>query len=124
MDNTKLLCQEITGLFLVDGCTNTGVHICDNCEKMVCKDHIFHNIVGKVSQQLCLSCKAVKDPRLTAQIELYSPDRMIWRKKMMNRFHDEYPFLVSMVSQYDSLFNTLILADMLSHSDDSSVFDS
>lgn len=123
MDET-INCQETIGLFLVDGCTNPAAHKCDSCGKMVCKSHIFHNVIAKQRQQLCLTCKAVKDPRLTSQIEIYSPDRIIWRKKMMNRFHNEYPFLVSMVSQYDSLFDTLILADFADHSGDSSVFDS
>lgn len=123
MDNT-LNCKETTGLFLVDACRNVGVHICDSCEKMVCKDHIFHNIVGKTNQQLCLSCKAIKDPRLTSQIELYSPDRMIWRKKMMNRFHTEYPFMASMVNNYDALFAALLISDFADHSNDSSAFDS
>lgn len=117
-------CQEKLGLFLVDDCPAVATEQCANCNKKVCKNHIFLQNENGKNQKLCLTCKAVLDPRLTSKIELYSPDRPVWRKKMMNRFHTEYPFLVTMASQYGALFDTVSFTDLSNHSGDSSPFDS
>jgi hypothetical protein len=121
-ENTK--CQEKLGLFLVEDCPNPSSNQCENCNKNVCKDHIFQETSGPKTQNLCLSCKAVLDPRLTSKIELYSADRPVWRKKMMNRFHEEYPFLVTMSNMYGPLFAAMAFTDFTDHSSDSSPFDS
>ena len=117
-------CQEKTGLFLVDDCDNISVAQCQNCNKNVCKNHFFYQKSTGDFKKICLTCKAVLDPRLTSKIELYSSDRPIWRKKMMNRFHAEYPFLVTMAGMYGGLFDTMVFSDFSSHSNDSSPFDS
>ncbi|TWP29414.1 hypothetical protein ETU09_02925 [Apibacter muscae] len=123
MDNSDT-CKEKVGLFLVNNCPSTSEGTCENCGKHICKKHTYsHSALGK-QKTLCLSCKASLDSRLTSEIELYSPERAIWRKKMMNRFMEEYPFLVTMTEQYGSLFDTIILADYVSSSNHSSSFDS
>ncbi|MRM82346.1 hypothetical protein [Riemerella anatipestifer] len=119
-----ITCQEKIGLFLVDTCTNDAVCTCSNCGKKVCKNHVFQHKLSSALNELCLTCKAVLDPRITSQIELYSSDRAIWRKKMNTRFHEEYPYLVAMADQYDSLFDTVIFAGSNDSTNSSSSFES
>ncbi|MGM5630825.1 hypothetical protein O2K51_07960 [Apibacter raozihei] len=123
MDNEKK-CEETIGLFLVNNCLGKAEKKCENCGKEICREHFFTNTKARRTIKLCLTCKSVLDKRLTSNIELYSPERSIWRKKMMNRFKNEYPFLVTMNDQYGPLFNTIYYADFNDSTQESSYFDS
>lgn len=123
MENANT-CQEKTGLFLVDTCEQMAVENCRHCSKAVCKSHTFVYGSGSVLTKVCLTCKTALDPRLTSEIELYSADRAIWRKKMGIRFHNEYPYLVLMADQYDTLFDTMTYAGIHDTDTDSSPFES
>lgn len=74
---------------------------------------------------LCLSCFTEFDARLTSDYELYSKDRAVWRRKMLQRFHDEYPYMQFLAENYGSLFDTTESYYMIGYSDDDdSYFDS
>jgi hypothetical protein len=115
-------CLEKTGLFLVDICDKKADYNCKNCSKAICKNHLYTD--DATSSKLCLSCKTVLDKRLTSEIELYSSDRAIWRKKMGSRFLLEYPYLVAMADQYDALFHARGISDTYYYSHGTSAFDS
>jgi hypothetical protein len=115
-------CQEKTGLFLIDVCDKQADYNCKNCSKSICKKHLFTD--DETATKLCLSCKAVLDKRLTSEIELYSSDRAVWRKKMGSRFLVEYPYLVAMADQYDALFHARGFSDSHYYAHGTSAFDS
>ena len=133
---TETLCEEHTGLFIVRNCENTISNNCAKCNKKVCTTHaydaskIITNVALKVDYKknndtLCITCFTKFDTRLTNNIELYSKDRAVWRKKMVQRFHAEYPYMLFMAEDYGSLFNTGAGVFMYHDSDDDgSYFDS
>jgi len=134
MENTTL-CEEFTGLFVVRNCENVYTKNCAKCNKKVCNTHaydatnIFTNVALDVDYKknkdtLCISCFIEYDARLTKDIELYSKDRAIWRRKMIDRFHAEYPYMLFMAEDYGSLFETTSGVFIHDDHDDGSYFDS
>lgn len=120
MEETKK-CDELTGLFLLKKCENSPSSTCNLCNKSMCETHAF----TKNEKLICLSCFTENDTRLTKDIELYSKDRFVWRRKMINRFHLEYPYMTLIVDEHSHLFDTMSYG-MIYHDyhDDSSYFDS
>jgi hypothetical protein len=119
-----IVCQEKTGLFLIDSCRQSVAGSCTNCGKHICREHTFSQGEETTESKVCLTCKTAFDPRLTSQIELYSGDRAIWRKKMALRFHQEYPYLVAMASKYDALFDSYRYPGYHDSSSNNSFFES
>ncbi|WP_028888855.1 hypothetical protein [Tenacibaculum ovolyticum] len=128
-------CKEFTGLFIVKNCENIATVNCEKCNKGICNTHAFEakhiftytkTDIGfrDNNNTLCISCFVEFDARLTNKIELYSKDRAIWRRKMLERFHKEYPYMVFMAEDYGALFDTT--STYFSHNDteDGSYFDS
>lgn len=135
MEEKKIRCEEFTGLFVVRNCENNPTIVCDKCKKNVCNTHAFkadniisfgkeHEVYKKNNSILCISCFVEFDARLTNNIELYSKDRSVWRRKMIHRFHAEYPYMVFMADDYGSLFDSSSTIFMSDDSDDGSYFDS
>ncbi len=116
-------CEEFTGLFVIRKCENPPTTICDKCSKNICSTHAFKANETNFTK-LCISCFVEFDARLTNVIELYSKDRAIWRRKMIQRFHDEYPYMVFMAENYGSLFETTSGTFIHDTSDEGSYFDS
>ncbi len=128
-------CEELTGLFVIRNCENIATKSCARCNKNICNTHAFNaeNIFTYVDSYktykdnksiLCISCFTEFDARLTDKIELYSKDRAIWRRKMVERFHEEYPYMVFMANDYGSLFDTNNNVFFHEDTDDGSYFDS
>ena len=130
------LCQESTGLFVIRKCENASTKTCAKCDKKICNTHAFYgkdiytNVdlkenYKKNNEILCISCFIEFDARLTNDIELYSKDRSVWRRKMIDRFHAEYSYMLFMAEDYGSLFDTT--STIFIHGDDhndGSYFDS
>jgi hypothetical protein len=60
------------------------------------------------------------------KLELFSKGRSVWRRKMIERFKKEYPYMVFLAEDYGSLFDTdsTIFYSGHYHDDDDSYFDS
>ncbi|WP_075343672.1 hypothetical protein [Tenacibaculum agarivorans] len=131
-------CEEYTGLFVVRQCENEATTECSKCSKKICSVHSFKadqiftytntniatNVIRDSKGILCLSCFTELDARLTNDIELYSKDRAVWRRKMIERFHKEYPYMVFMAEDYGSLFDTTHSTYFHDYDDDDAYFDS
>ena len=64
-------------------------------------------------------------PDLPNAIELYSKDRYVWRRKMIERFHKEYEFMRFIAEDYGALFTVTDSFDSYDDMDDNtSYFDS
>ena len=105
------------------------VNTCNNCNKPICKTHTFKPLNSVKTtigvQKLCLTCFTEQDTRLTKNIELYSKDRYIWRRKMIVRFHKEYEYMTLIAENYGTLFTVYDHFDSYDDTDDnSSYFDS
>ncbi|WP_300021193.1 hypothetical protein [uncultured Maribacter sp.] len=135
MEENKIRCEEFTGLFVVRNCENKPTIVCYKCKKNVCNIHAFKankivsqnsglQVYKKKNAILCISCFVEFDARLTNDIELYSKDRSVWRRKMINRFHEEYPYMVFMADDYGGLFDSSSTVFLHDDSDDGSYFDS
>jgi len=120
MEQTNL-CKESIGLFIVRICKVPSTSTCKNCKKPICTTHTFKQ---KGITNLCLTCFTDQDTRLTKDIELYSKDRYIWRKKMIERFHKEYEYMVFLAEDYGSLFDTTNHGTYDDFDDSNSYFDS
>lgn len=122
-------CEERSGLFIVRNCENPFSNTCEKCKKNICEIHSFKSNSLKLEDFkntiLCLSCFSDLDTRLTSEYELYSKDRAVWRKKMMQRFHSEYPYMQFLAEDYGSLFDTTgPFYSSVYSDDDDSFFDS
>lgn len=136
MEGKTIHCEEFTGLFVVRNCENPPIKNCNKCNKNICESHSFkatnilnhvnaHESYKEANATLCITCFVEFDARLTNEIELYSKDRAIWRRKMIQRFHAEYPYMVFMAEDYGSLFDTAAAGAFIYHdSDEGSYFDS
>lgn len=114
-------CEETVGLFVVKTCDRLKSQECDNCNKGVCDTHTFK---ADGAKKLCLTCFTDQDTRLTSSIELYSKDRYVWRRKLIQRFHEEYEYMVFMADQYGTLFDTTTNDYYDDNDDNDSFFDS
>ncbi|WP_299838622.1 hypothetical protein [uncultured Tenacibaculum sp.] len=134
---TKQYCEELTGLFIVRKCENLSTTTCSRCSKNICNTHaykaekIFTHVDTDTTSSLkqgkgilCISCFTEFDARLTKEIELYSKDRAVWRRKMIERFHKEYPYMLFMAEDYGSLFDTTHVSYFHDHDNDDAYFDS
>ena len=100
-------CKETIGLFVIRTCDANAVAVCEKCSKPVCAIHIFNSLkLQPEHDKLCLTCFTEEDTRLTKDIEVYSKDRYVWRRKMIDRFHQEYHYMVFMAEDYGDLFMT------------------
>ncbi|TPN85982.1 hypothetical protein [Aquimarina algicola] len=122
-------CEETIGLFVLRTCDAIKVYNCMKCGKPICRVHAFkpltNNGASGGDQKLCLSCFTEEDTRLTKDIELYSKDRYVWRRKMIERFHREYEYMTFIAEDYGSLFMGHDHYDYYDDTDDStSYFDS
>ncbi|TSE10356.1 MULTISPECIES: hypothetical protein [Aquimarina] len=122
-------CEETIGLFVLRACDTTMVHNCKRCDKPICNIHAFkplENTNAEIgAQNLCLTCFTEQDTRLTKDIELYSKDRYVWRRKMIERFHKEYEYMTFIAEDYGGLFMVDDYYDNYDDTDDgTSYFDS
>ncbi|QXP53163.1 hypothetical protein H0I25_10685 [Cellulophaga sp. HaHa_2_95] len=101
-------CEETIGLFVLRPCETTMVLTCKKCQKPVCNEHSFKplkaNKPDASASKLCLTCFTELDTRLTNDIELFSKDRYVWRRKMIDRFHKEYEYMRFIAEDHGSLF--------------------
>ncbi|PKV52991.1 hypothetical protein ATE84_5124 [Aquimarina sp. MAR_2010_214] len=122
-------CEETIGLFVLRACDIPMVHHCKKCNKPICNIHAFKPLEStntvEETQNLCLTCFTEQDTRLTKDIELYSKDRYVWRRKMIERFHKEYEYMTFIAEDYGALFMVNDYYDNYDDTDDgTSYFDS
>ncbi|WP_103863407.1 hypothetical protein [Aquimarina sp. I32.4] len=121
-------CEETIGLFVLRTCDAMMVHACEKCNKPICNIHAFVPIEDQKSivptRHFCLSCFTEQDTRLTKDIELYSKDRYVWRRKMIERFHKEYEYMSFIAEDYGYLFATSTYGMYDDIDDNTSYFDS